>query len=319
VVPKENQMVRKALFEDMKIKLSHSGKKRKHHKLRRRVFESLVAILMMAYLIFVVFNIMFPYEVLEKQNPPLIIQEENKVAIIDQLSLLSPNQTFVENVTSIFSSIGLGVDVFSGQEITVGFYKNLPMLEYDIIIFRVHSAPYHLEYAERAREHFNGTFTKPWASVYLFTSEPYNPMSHPMEQLSGRIVQATVTKVSPPYFAIGPDFIRKSMRGRFDNTLIIMSSCKILHESDLADAFIDKGAKGVISWNDLVDLEHTDRAIESLIRNLWLDKLTIKEAVRITDQEIGPDPQYESRLLYYPEKIGSESLDDLDIQFQQSH
>ena len=289
-------------------------KERKHRKLRRRVFESLVAILMIAYLIFMALNIVsLPSS--EEENYSLIIQEENKVAIIDQLSLLSPNQTFVENVTSIFSSIGLGVDVFSGQEITVGFYKNLPMLEYDIIIFRVHSAPYHIEYAERAREYFNGTFTKPWASVYLFTSEPYNPMSHPMEQLSGRIVQAAVTKVSPPYLAIGPDFIRKSMRGRFDNTLIIMSSCKILHESDLADAFIDKGAKGVISWNDLVDLEHTDRAVESLIRNLCLDKLTINEAVRITDQEIGPDPQYESRLLYYPEEIGSESLDDLDIQF----
>ena len=113
-----------------------------------------------------------------------------------------------------------------------------------------------------------------------------------------------------------PDFIRKSMRGRFDNTLIIMSSCKTLHESDLVDAFINKGAKDVISWNDLVSLEHTDRAVESLIRNLCLDKLTIKEAVRVIDQEIGPDPQYGSRLLYYPEEIGSESLDDLDIQFQ---
>lgn len=279
-------------------------KKRKKQRKPRMVLGALFAILMAAYLVFMISNIISPYNTQEK-NPPFIMEEQSNIAIIDQLSLYDHDQTFIENVTNIFSSRGLSIDVFSSQEVTVGFYKNLPMRDYEIIIFRVHSAPYRIEPIS------NATPSQAGPSTYLFTSEPYSPIMYPMEQLSGRIVQAAVTKASPYYFAIGPEFIRKSMRGSFNNSLIIMSSCKILHESDLADAFIHKGAKGVISWNDLVELDHTDKAVESLIRNLFIEKMTIKEAVETTMDEVGPDPSYGSRLVYYPEKIGEEGLDEL--------
>ena len=49
-------------------------------------------------------------------------------------------------------------------------------------------------------------------------------------------------------------------------------------------------------------LEHTDAAAEHLLRHLLVDGLTTQGAVARTMAEVGPDPDYESRLLVYPSK-----------------
>jgi hypothetical protein len=124
----------------------------------------------------------------------------------------------------------------------------------------------------------------------------------------GQVAPAKVTEDSASYFSIGPEFVRKSMDGRFPNSLIIISSCGGLYSSDLAEAFIEKGAKGIISWDDLVDLGHTDTAIDYLIRSSVIDGLVIEDAIKKTMQEVGPDPYYKSVLLYYPEEIGEKNI-----------
>jgi hypothetical protein len=239
--------------------------KSKLRKFRRRFVEISVATLMIAYLIFMIFTIFSPSLNTPDSQDMAGFDEKKRIAIIDQLSLYDNSTAFTDNMTATLNSAGYHVDVYRDREITVGFYKNLPLLEHRLIIFRVHSAPSHVEFMPN----------------------------------------------SPRYFAIGPDFIRKSMRGEFNDPIIIMSSCKILNESDLADALIDRGVKGVISWNDLVELNHTDRVVEVLIENLIMEEMTVKDAVEATMEEVGPDPYYGSSLVYHPDGIGKVDLERL--------
>lgn len=275
-------------------------KRRKHRKVRARararLFEYLFAMLMAAFMIFIIFSAIFPSSPTQKT--------QSNVAIIDQLSIRTPNQTFLDNVVETFSSVDLEVDIFSGEEVTVEFYKSLPSLGYGIIVFRVHSA-YPLENPELI------PIEDPRWPVYLFTGESYDEGKYVIEQLTDKVSPAKVTENSPSYFAVGPDFVRDSMDGRFPNTLIILSTCGGLYSFDLAEAFIEKGAVGIISWSDLVDPGHTDSTIDFLIRSIFLEKLDIESAVKKTMEEVGPDPYYESFLLYYPEEVGKKTLSEL--------
>jgi len=94
-------------------------------------------------------------------NPTLQFQPDNsnsqiKAAIVDHLSLTYPNQTFIETATTTLKQAGYTVDYYSGEKVTVEFYRNLPTHGYKIIILRVHST------------------TGGHQSVSLFTSEPYS-------------------------------------------------------------------------------------------------------------------------------------------------
>ncbi len=272
------------------------GKQRKRRKAIRRVFEYLMAALMIAFSVFIIFNALFP--------PSPTPKSLGNVAIIDQLSIRSPNQTFLDSIKRTFASVGLKVDIYSGEEITVEFYKSLPSLGYKIIVFRAHSA-YPMENPELI------PVENPKWPVYIFTAEPYDEGKYVFEQLTDQVAPAKVTENSPLYFSIGPDFVRKSMNGRFPGSLIIISSCGGLYSFDLAEAFMEKGAAGIISWNDLVDLGHTDRAIDFLIHSSFIEGLAIGDAIEETMQEIGPDPYYKSFLLYYPGEIGKKNMGEI--------
>lgn len=270
--------------------------RKKKRKIKPRIIEYVVGLLLLAFLIFVAFNVFY--------SPPSQPITSGGAAIIDQLSIISQNQTFIDSVTQSFETIGIDVDVYSGDEINVDFYKRLPSLGYKIIIFRAHSA-YPLENPELIQ------IQNPEWPVYLFTAEPYDENKYIIEQLTDQLAPAKVTEESPSYFSIGPDFIRKSMSGTFPKSLIIISSCGGLYSSDLANAFIEKGVKGVVSWSDLVDLGHTDSAIDLLIKSLCVDGLTVGEAVSNTMKIVGPDPIYQSILLYYPNELDDEILSEI--------
>ena len=57
--------------------------------------------------------------------------------IIDQLSLTFPNEAFVEAATDILDQAGYEVNYVPGEDVTVGFYRDLPAGGYDIIVLRV--------------------------------------------------------------------------------------------------------------------------------------------------------------------------------------
>jgi hypothetical protein len=223
---------------------------------------------------------------------------EPRAVIVDQLSSLQENETFVTNVTKELEDYGFEVDLYQGEEITVDFYRQLPAHGYKLIIFRAHSGLL----AEDEKVDYRTT---------LFTNEEYSRLNHYTEQLHDRLVMARVDERHPMVFGIPPKFIRESMNGKFDDTVVIMMGCSGLFLEDLAEAFVDKDASVYLAWNGSVELYYVDEATPYLMRQLCSGNLTIKEAVDSTTDVIGPDPEHNAGLKYYPSGIGNKTLKEL--------
>jgi hypothetical protein len=219
-----------------------------------------------------------------------------KAAIVDHLSISQPNPNFKQAIQTIINATGLPVDYYPGEEVTVDFYRNLPMHNYKIIIFRVHSTG---ECTVEGVPPF----------VVFFTSEEYSNIRHVQEQLDMRLVYVNFPENEPPgYFGITPLFIKNSINGRFNDTIIIAMGCDSLKYTTMAEAFIEKGAKAYIGWNGSVSASHTDKAITFLLQKLIIEKQTIEETVTNTMKEIGPDPTDKSILIFYPKIAASQKI-----------
>jgi len=211
------------------------------------------------------------------QSPP-------QAAIIDQVGLTHPNPEFVNLASAMLETAGYRVDVYGGEEVTVEFYKNLATHGYRLIVLRTHSSD-----------------VNPTGEIGLFTSELYREDQWVVEQLRGRLAYGhTIPQADgPDYFAIVPAFVREEMRGRFDDTVLIIGGCETLGSPELAEAFLERGASAVIGWDDTVDLAHNDQAILRLLLAIVGEKMTPEEAVRRTMIDVGPDPVYRSWLHAY--------------------
>jgi len=204
-------------------------------------------------------------------------------AIVDQLSLTLPNPGFVEAATRTLGQAGFAVDYYPGEQVTVDFFRNLPTHGYELVILRVHSG-----------------IAKATGAPSLFTSEAYASTKYVGEQRAGRFGRARYYEGGEEYFGIYPEFVRSSMSGSFDKTLVIMMGCWGLARSDMAEAFVQTGAGAVVSWDGLVSGPHTDESTEHLLSYLLANRLTVGQAVSRTAAEVGTDPTYGSRLLFYP-------------------
>jgi hypothetical protein len=279
------------------------NKTRKHRKKKSRKKLAYGAIVVA--FIFVCFLIYFSLH----SSPP-------KVAIVDHLSFFPEqcNQTFVNACINILEEGGLTWTYYEGEEVTVNFYRNLPSCGTSLIILRVHSAIMRTE---------NETIS----ILGLFTSERYSEeaaKNYPDDVNNRRLVEAFFSEEERQqgisYFGIVPKFIEESMKGKFKDTIIIMMGCEGLgYEgqtyTEMAEAFIKKGAKVYISWNGPVSVNHTDQATVHLLQRLILKKRTIKEAVEQTNYDVGPDPIYNSTLKYYPKTFEVKSHIILDIKY----
>jgi len=229
---------------------------------------------------------------------PVSSTSKPKAAIVDHLSLTASNQTFIQTTTTILEQAGYSVDYYPGEEVTVEFYRNLPTHNYGFIILRVHSA-----------------ITVGTSSLGLFTSEPYDQTKYVDEQLTDRLVGAAYSEEEKErgivYFGISPQFVRQSMSERFQNTIIIMMGCNGLTYPDMAEAFVEKGAKVYISWSDAVAASHTDLATTRLLQHFLVEKRTVKESIQETYKDVGADPTYNSLLLYYPLEVGDYTIQNI--------
>jgi len=79
-----------------------------------------------------------------------------------------------------------------------------------------------------------------------------------------------------------------------------MMGCSGLYIEDMAQAFVQKGATSYMGWDADVSLGYVDEASTYLVKQLCQPSVTIEEAVRSTNQIVGPDPQYEATLKYFP-------------------
>jgi hypothetical protein len=219
-------------------------------------------------------------------------------AIVDQLYSLQPNEGFVEEVTRELEDYGFEVDVYQGDEITVDFYRQLPSYGHKLIIFRAHSG-------------LLAEDEKIIVKTLLFTNEPYSGSKHVFEQIDDRLAMARVDERYPMVFGIPPKFISESMEKKFDDAVIIMMGCSGIFLTDLAEAFIDKGASVYLAWDASVELDYVDRATPYLMGQLCSGKLTVKEAVDSTMNVIGPDPEHQAVLKYYPSGQGDKTVGEL--------
>jgi hypothetical protein len=145
----------------------------------------------------------------------------------------------------------------------------------------------------------------------LFTNEEFRWDKHQVDVVNDRLFMASIAEGYPWVFSISPKFIRESMTKEFDDTVIIMMGCEGIYLTDLAEAFVDKGASAYLAWDASVNLDYVDEATTYLIGQLCSENATIKEAVDSTMDIIGPDPKYAAELKYYPLSTGDKTLEAL--------
>ena len=232
-----------------------------------------------------------------------------RAVIVDQLSAAHGNETLIDNVTALLSDAGFEVDCYSREAVTVDFYRNLATRCYSLILLRVHSASFN-----------------PDQPVFdLFSSEQYDQGKYRGEQWDDRLRQCAYDTDEDPYepgdptyFGITHKFVRseKSMRGPFNNTIVLMMGCEGMKYEDMAEAFIERGASVYIAWDKLVTVGHTDRASQTLLEYLVGDGLAVEEAVVQTNRDVGTD-RYGGTLQYYPAVSGNYTVADIlsDLEF----
>jgi hypothetical protein len=232
------------------------------------------------------------------QSKPENPNSQLKAAIVDQISLTLPNQTFIQTATSTLTSAGYTVDYFSGEKVTVNFYRNLPAQGYGLIILRVHSTAALLAGGQLGE-----------MPVSFFTSEYYSQTKYVLEQETEQLLKGFYDIPNTPYyFGITPKFVRASMNGVFQRTTVVMMGCQGLNNTGMAEAFIEEGAKVYIGWTSSVSASYTDQATDHLLRHLITENQTIGQAVGNTMKEVGPDESYNNILEYYPLESGDYSI-----------
>jgi hypothetical protein len=222
-----------------------------------------------------------------------------KAAIVDQLAVLEPNQSFIDQATAELEAAGFEVDVFTGKEVNVRLYQRLPEYGYELIVFRAHAG---LLKAEEGEEVVGVK-----QDTYLFTAEEYNQYKYVREQLDDQLLPAEMDQSFPLVFAVNSGFILKKTEGNFDNTVIIMMGCSCAYLNDMAAAFTLKGASAYLGWDGSVDLGYVDQAAAELISGLCSGGMTVGEAVA----SIGPDPYWGAGLKFYPPQSGDRTIMEL--------
>lgn len=214
----------------------------------------------------------------------LNLSQPPKAALVDQLSLTFPNQSFIDNTTEILEQAGYTVDYYPGEEVTVDFFRDLPPHHYDVVILRVHSGRPLLA---------NETLGD---DVALFSGELYDPEKYVEEEKAGLLGSAHYSYTNLSYFAITSSFVVSGMEGKFKDSTVILMGCDGFRSNTMARAFAGKGVDAFIGWTEPVSASYTDAVTESLLKHLLIEKLPLPEAMVKTKAEVEPDQTYGSQL-----------------------
>jgi hypothetical protein len=214
--------------------------------------------------------------------------DSRRAVIVDQLSASQPNPAFAESARGILQGDGYVVDYYSGDEVTVDLYRNLPGGNYDLVILRTHSTAV----VSRGEEEVQ--------TVSLFTNEPYSETAYRNEQLDGKVGFAQYSDEGPKWFGVTSSFVKSSMKGNFDDALVIGMGCQGLVNDLAAEAFSAKGARAFIGWDSNVSAGHTDKATERVLQLITVEGLSPSAATAKTMDELGPDPYFGGSLVARP-------------------
>ena len=223
-------------------------------------------------------------EPLSAEPEPLTSAPEPlSAAIIDQLGATLPSAEFASSCLELLEAAGYRVDYYSSEQVTVDFYRELPSYGYDLVLFRTHVG--------RTRRVDLDTGKVTWPDyVSIFTGEPYDGPDKYLKQGVGLGEYLDIS--APPVYAVTARFFELIMEGRFDDTVVVMMGCDGLRWPRTAEAFLGKGAKAFVSWNDYVTADHSDRSTLRLLEMMFEEARPLEEAVSETSAELGPDPWY---------------------------
>ncbi len=204
-----------------------------------------------------------------------------KAALVDEVSATNPDPYLKVNVTNTLTSVGYTVDYYGPENVTVDLFKSLPSIGYGIIILRDHSTG------------LTGDV------IALVTSEPFDPAKYVNEQQAGLLVEARLSSSNTTYFGITPTFVREAMKGTFPNTVLVVTGCAGLANSEMAQAFLAKGAEVYISWDQVVLANQSDGGAILLVQSMTTGH-AIDDAVASATLNAPSSPLYSSQLRYYP-------------------
>jgi hypothetical protein len=199
-------------------------------------------------------------------------QSGRRAVLIDQLGREYPDPSFVTNVTNVLVEAGYSVDYVGPSPTAVEMFRQLPAQGYNLVIIRSHTG----------------------SRQSIITSQLYSKSEYSLDQLTGRLGAAQVEN-GPLYFSLTPQFVRQDMMGSFPGSTVVVMGCSALDgTSDLAEAFLDKGADFLVAWNGPVTIVHTDNSIATFAR-LISSGDSVAESVSNAG---GADPYYGARLSY---------------------
>ena len=223
-----------------------------------------------------------------------------KAVIIDQLERDMPNPSFQNQTMEYFSKAGYEVDLYTYDDITIDFYKNLPSMDYNFIVFRSHALAI---YGDNP-------------SSWLFTGEKYSEEKYIQDQLAGDLISRAVpyrisqakdlgfdTASKDRHFIVSAKFVENLMTDKFPNSIVILGGCDTMKHPDFGHAFIERGASSVIGWNGLIDAIENDQVLSSLLKEILIEKSDIDDAVDSVMEEYLKEKDTDIRLKHYASGI----------------
>lgn len=216
-----------------------------------------------------------------------------RAIIVDQLAATDPNAAFVQDASDTLQRAGYQVDYVPPESVTVDFYRKLPALGYDLVILRSHATQYQKDLADPANK---------TQSITLFTNQPYDARKYVDAQRREQLLLAAYADSASAtrYFAVGAPFVKDVMEGQFPSSTVILMGCGGLSGPMLADAFLQRGVRHFVSWDNSVTAQFTDSATTVLLHHFTSDVPDIDLATTQTMTELGPDTAFDSYLRSYP-------------------
>ncbi len=207
-----------------------------------------------------------------------------RALIADSLALDYPDPQLISNLTRTLKQSGYEVSIVTGEDVNMSLYSRLT--DYDLIILRVHGGKAVYKTPDGAIHKINGLFTGvPWSDKYAYL------------KVNWIATRARPFNSNKTFLAVLPKFFDTRLKGRFrSGAVMIVASCYSLFTNDIANSLGRKGLTTFIGWEGPVSLKHMDKVVEALVTLRLKKNVTWVQAVKLVNEEYGPDPAYNDYL-----------------------
>ncbi len=207
-----------------------------------------------------------------------------RALVADSLCLDYPNPQLIEEIVNVLQRSGYQVDLYMCSNVTMELYTRLT--DYDLIILRVHGG----------KAVYIGPDGKPYVVTGLFTGMKWSK-SYEVFRSEWLATRARPYGLNKTYLAVLPRFFDVMVKGRFrPGAVMVVASCYSLYARDIADTLARKGLSIFIGWPGPVTLNHMDEALLMLVKKAVGEGYDWLKAVQLVNQELGPDPLYNTTL-----------------------